>query len=122
MPRRVWKSNRLKAKFTNLVYRDGCIYGLDDGIMVCLGAADGTLKWKEGRYGHGQVILAADLLLVMAESGEVMLIEPVPEEHRKLTSFPALRSKTWNPPALAGEFLLVRNDKEAACFRMPLMK
>ena len=69
-----------------------------------------------------QVILAADLLLVMAESGEVILSEPVPEEHRKLTSFSALRSKTWNPPALAGEFLLVRNDKEAACFRMPLAK
>ena len=35
---RIWKSNRLKAKFTNLVYKDGYIYGLDDGIMVCLDA------------------------------------------------------------------------------------
>ena len=54
---RLWKSNRLKAKFTNVVYRDGFIYGLDDGTMVCLDAATGEQKWKEGRYGHGQEIL-----------------------------------------------------------------
>lgn len=121
-PRRVWKSTRLKAKFTNVVYRDGCIYGLDDGILVCLDASDGSLKWKEGRYGHGQVILVDDLLLLMAESGQLILIEPVPDEHRRLASFSVLTGKTWNPPALAGEYLLVRNDKEAACYRMPVVK
>lgn len=117
---RIWKSIRLKAKFTNVVYRDGFIYGLDDGILVCLDAADGTLKWKEGRYGHGQMILTGALLLVAAESGDMVLVEPVPEEPRELTRFTALHGKTWNPPALAGEYLVVRNDKEAACYRLPL--
>ena len=119
---RIWKSIRLKAKFNNVVYRDGFIYGLDDGILVCLDAADGALKWKEGRYGHGQVILSGSLLLVTDESGDVVLVEPVPQEHRELTRFPALHSKTWNPPALAGDYLVVRNDKEAACYRLPIAK
>lgn len=119
---RIWKSIRLKAKFTNVVVREDFIYGLDDGILVCLDAADGSLKWKEGRYGHGQVILAGSLLLVTEESGDIILIEPVPQEHRELTRFAALHGKTWNPPALAGEFLVVRNDKEAACFRLPMAK
>ena len=117
---RIWKSIRLKAKFTNVVYRDGFIYGLDDGILVCLDATDGALKWKEGRYGHGQVILSGSLLLVSAESGDIVLVEPVPQDHRELTRFTTLHGKTWNPPALADEFLLVRNDKEAACFRLPV--
>jgi len=119
---RIWKSIRLKAKFTNVIYRDGFIYGLDDGILVCLDAADGSLKWKEGRYGHGQVILTGDLLLIMDEGGDVVLVEPVPQEHRELTRFPALPGKTWNPPALAGEHLVVRNDKEAGCYRLPILK
>ncbi len=119
---RLWKSNRLKAKFTNVVYLDGHIYGLDDGIMVCLDASNGELEWKEGRYGHGQVILTGHLLLIMAESGDVVLMEPTPQEHRELTRFTAFKGKTWNPPALAGEYLLVRNDKEAACYRLPLVK
>jgi hypothetical protein len=119
---RVWKSNRLKAKFTNVVYRDGYIYGLDDGIMTCLDATSGEQKWKAGRYGHGQEILAGDLLLVGAESGEVILLDPSPEESRELTRFYALKGKTWNPPALAGQYLVVRNDKEAACYRLPVPK
>ena len=119
---RIWKSPRLKAKFTNVVYRDGYIYGLDDGILVCLDAANGEQKWKEGRYGHGQVILTDDLLLVLAENGEMILLEPVPAELRELARFPALNGKTWNPPALAGDHLVVRNDKEAACYRLPTVK
>ena len=119
---RLWKSNRLKANFTNVVYRGGFIYGLDDGIMVCMDASNGQQKWKQGRYGHGQEILVADLLLVTAESGEVILLEPTPEESRELAHFSALKEKTWNPPALAGQFLLVRNDKQAACYRLPVLK
>ena len=88
--------------------------------MVCLDASNGDLKWKEGRYGHGQEILVADLLLVTGESGEVILLEPNPQQPRELTRFAALNSKTWNPPALAGDYLLVRNDKEAACYKLPL--
>ena len=119
---RIWKSIRLKAKFTNVVYRDGFIYGLDDGILVCLDVTDGSLKWKEGRYGHGQVILSGSLLLVTDEGGDMVLVEPVPAGHRELTRFTALHGKTWNPPALAGEYLLVRNDKEAACYRLPIAR
>jgi len=117
---RLWKSNRLKAKFTNLLYRSGFIYGLDDGIMACLDATNGELKWKQGRYGHGQEILVDDLILIAAESGEMVLLDPNPLETRELTRFSALEGKTWNPPALAGPYLLVRNDKEAACYLLPL--
>ena len=117
---RVWKSTHLKAKFTDLIYRDGFIYGLDDGTMVCLDAVTGERKWKDGHYGHGQELLAGDLLLVTAESGEVILLDPNPQAARELTRFSALKGKTWNPPALAGQYLVVRNDKEAACYRLPL--
>lgn len=119
---RRWKTNRLKAKFNNLVTRDGCVFGLDDGILACLDLASGGLKWKDGRYGHGQFILVRDLLLITAENGEVALVEPVPTGRRELTRFQALRGKTWNPPAMAGDLLVVRNDQEAACYRLPVVR
>jgi outer membrane protein assembly factor BamB len=96
------------------------VYGLDDGILVCFDPAAGDLKWKGNRYGHGQMLLVGDSILLMAENGEVLLIQPSPQEEIVIGRFRALRSKTWNPPALAGEFLFVRNDSEAACFKVRL--
>jgi outer membrane protein assembly factor BamB len=103
-----------------LVVRNGFLYGLDDSILVCLDPATGRLKWKQGRYGHGQLLLVGDLLLVQAESGDVVLVEANPAEHRQLGRFRALASKAWNNPALSGRYLLVRNDQEAACYELPV--
>jgi outer membrane protein assembly factor BamB len=92
---------------------------LDDGILACLDLATGDRKWKDGRYGHGQVLLADDVLLVQTEPGPVALVEANPSEYRELARLGALSSKTWNTPALAGDLLLVRNDQEAVCYRLP---
>lgn len=116
----IWKNRNLKPKFTNVVRREGCIYGLDDGTLVCLDLDTGERKWKEGRYGHGQMLLVDDVLLIQAESGDVVLVEANPNEHRELGRFSAIEGKTWNNPVLAGIYLLVRNDQEAACYELPL--
>ena len=61
-------------------------------------------------------------MLIQGERGQVLLVRANPERHEELASFDALTSKTktWNPPTLAGSYLLVRNDVEAACFRIPV--
>jgi outer membrane protein assembly factor BamB len=115
-----WESPRLKSKFANLALYDGFVYGLDDGVLVCLDPATGERRWKGGRYGHGNLIMVGDLLLVQTEAGDVVLVEPTPEEHRELGRFTALPGKAWNPLALAGGLLLVRNDGEAALWALPL--
>jgi outer membrane protein assembly factor BamB len=118
----VWESRRLKSKFASVVASEGTVFGLDDGVLVALDPATGERLWKRGRYGHGQLLLVGDLLLVQAENGEVVLVEASGEEHRELGRFTALSGKTWNPPALSGDLLLVRNDQEAAAFRLPLAR
>ena len=116
----VWKSPRIKAKFANMVYRDGFVYGLDDGVLVCLDPQDGKRRWKRGRYGHGQLILIDDILLIMSESGDVLLVEARPDRHVELARMTAFNGKTWNPPAFAAPYLLVRTDSEAACYELAL--
>jgi outer membrane protein assembly factor BamB len=117
----VWRSIRMKAKFANMIRKDGFLYGLDDGILACLDLADGSQRWKEGRYGHGQLLLVGDLLLVTAENGEVVLLEPTPDAPNELSRFTAFDHKQWNPPALAGQLLLVRTHREAAAYVLPLL-
>jgi outer membrane protein assembly factor BamB len=118
----LWSNNRLKTKFCTAVMYHEHVFGLDDGILACLDLRTGDQTWKAGRYGHGQIIKVGDLLIVQAEEGDVVLGELDPRRWRELGRIKALSGKTWNNPALAGPYLLVRNDHEAACFELPLMQ
>lgn len=121
--RAVWsRPNLLKTKFTNVVLHDGHAYGLSDGILECVRVADGTRAWKGGRYGQGQVLRVGPLLVVQAETGEVVLVDCVPGQHRVRGRIAALDGQTWNNPAVSGDRLLVRNAEEAACWRLPLLE
>jgi outer membrane protein assembly factor BamB len=63
-----------------------------------------------------------DLIIVQTENGPVELVEANPKKLVELGKVSALSSKTWNCPALAGKYLLVRNDAEAACYEVELAK
>ena len=119
----VWKQIKFQAKFSNPVERGGFVYGVSDGMFACLDLKDGTVRWKGGRYGHGQGLLVGEHYLQMTEiPGDIVLLHPTPEAANELARFRVFDEKTWNPLALSGDLLLVRNDREAACIRLPLAK
>jgi outer membrane protein assembly factor BamB len=117
---RRWNSRELKPPFNDFVVHAGFIYGFDTNSFCCLDARTGELRWKEGRYGQGQVLLLADqgLLLVITERGEAVLLAADPDRHDERGRFQAVNGKTWNLPAVAGGRLYVRNAKEMACYEL----
>jgi outer membrane protein assembly factor BamB len=115
-PREIWRNNRMKNQFTSSVLHQGYIYGLDNNILACVDANTGELKWKGGRYGYGQVVLADGHLIVATEDGDLALVRPNPERHEEIAKFSALNGKTWNHPSFADGILLVRNLQEMAAF------
>jgi outer membrane protein assembly factor BamB len=117
-----WRNRHLKAKFSSVVERNGYVYGFDDAILTCLNLSSGERCWKGGRYGFGQLLLCNDLLLVQMESGEVALVQAIPDRFQELGRCPALSQRTWNHPVLVGNLLLVRNDRESACFELALQQ
>ena len=114
--RLLWENTRLKNRFSSSVVHDGFIYGLDETILTCLDAATGDVKWKGGRYGHGQFLLASGHLILLTEDGDLVLVRATPERHDEVARFAVLDGKTWNHPALNGGRLLVRNLAEMAAF------
>jgi outer membrane protein assembly factor BamB len=114
--RLVWENTRLKNRFSSSVEHQGFIYGLDENILTCLDAATGETRWKAGRYGHGQFVLADGHLVLLSEDGDLALVRATPEGHREIARFPVLDGKTWNHPALDEGRLLVRNLAEMAAF------
>jgi outer membrane protein assembly factor BamB len=109
-------SRALRCKFSSPVAYQGFIYGLDEGILACVDARTGKRKWKGGRYGNGQVLLAGDLLVILSESGKLVLVEATPEAERQLGSIQAIEGKTWNNFAIADGRAYVRNADEMACY------
>jgi hypothetical protein len=63
------------------------------------------------------VLRVRDLLVVQAESGEVVFVDCSPEKHRVRGRLAALDGQTWNNPCVTPDRLLVRNAEEAACYR-----
>jgi len=112
----LWRNKNMKNKFTSSVFWQGHIYGLDEDILVCLDAETGQRKWKDGRYGYGQVLLASGHLIVMCGQGDLALVKATPDGHDEVARFPAIKGKTWNVPALSDGRLLIRNGAEMACY------
>lgn len=112
----IWENNNMKNKFNSSVLHNGYIYGLDEGILVCLDVNTGERKWKDGRYGYGQVILAGDHLIVTSDKGDVALVKASPAQYTEVARFSAVQGQTWNYPAIAEGRLLVRNSNEMAAY------
>jgi outer membrane protein assembly factor BamB len=119
--REVWHDGGLlRTKLTNVAVHAGFVYALDDGMLECVELATGAKRWKAGRYGHGQILLAGEHLLVCSEEGEVSLVEPDPARADAVRGrFQALAGKCWAHLALAGGVLLVRNAEECAAWELP---
>lgn len=118
--KKIWKGKAMKTKFSNVSIVAGHAYGLSEGKLSCVKVATGKTVWTGDYYGYGQNIVVGDHVLIQAEDGHVALAEVSPEAFRAVAEMEALRYKTWNAPTLAGAYLLVRNDREAACFKLKL--
>jgi len=116
--RTVWENVNMKNKFNSSVLHQGYVYGLDEGILSCLDVKTGERKWKGGRYGYGQVLLASGHLIVITDTGDLALVRATPDQYTEVARFSAIQGKTWNYPAIAGGRLLVRNGNEMAAYNI----
>ncbi len=116
----IWAASAPRTKFSSASVFGTHAYALDEGTLCCVDLTTGERGWREGRYGFGQQIrLGESLMLVQAEKGFVALVKANPAKLEEVSRLEALNAKTWNPPTLAGRWLLLRNDREAVCFELP---
>lgn len=115
----VWTTRKYAARYACPVLFAGHVFGLTDGRLICLDAATGAVRWKDGSFGNGQILLAGNKLVVTNERGRVHLVTADPAEFREVGSVDVFADRTWNMPALAGNQLFVRNHHEMACLELP---
>jgi outer membrane protein assembly factor BamB len=119
--RSVWSNPRvLRTKLTSAILHDGRAFALNEGILECVDLNDGSRLWKGDRYRHGQMLIVGDDLILLSEDGDLYLVPANAKKSKRSPAIHALSGNTWNNLCLWGEYLIVRNAQEAACFRLQL--
>ena len=100
--------------YATAVVRDGVLYGYHgrQEYGPSLRAVDvrtGDVRWSEDRFGAGSITLAGGRLVILRESGELLLAEASPEGFRPLARASILPGVVRAYPALADGRLYARN-------------
>ena len=107
------------------VIKDGFAYSLSDGFFECSNITDDEQEGrrtfrKRDRFGNGQLLLIGDHLLIHTEHGKLKLVKATPDKYVEIGEIPTIKGICWNTICLYDKYLLVRSEREAACFELSL--
>ncbi|MEM7584168.1 MAG: PQQ-binding-like beta-propeller repeat protein [Acidobacteriota bacterium] len=108
----VWQTRGMKNQFSSSVYHDGHLYGFDNKNLKCIDATTGEDRWRKGGLGHGSLIYADGHLLILSESGELVLAEATPKAYTEKAAFEVANAKSWTVPTLYAGKLYIRNEQD----------
>lgn len=125
--RLLWHDDFLESHWSTPVCHQGFLYGLFtpdnyEAELRCIDLLTGVQQWAVGGFGRGAATLVNGLLLIVSETGELVLAEPSPAEYRELGRLLAIPgfhtdyNKCWNSPAVADGRVFVRSTAWGAMF------
>lgn len=123
-PRPVWAGNDILSNhYATSVYHKGYLYGFHgrqerSPALRCVNADSGDVVWTKPAYGGGAILGVGDRLLIMRESGELVMIKGSPEKYMELTSGQILGREARALPAFSSGVLYARDDRILVAVRL----
>ena len=117
----LWASDDvLSNHYATSIYHDGYLYGFHgrqefNPSFRAVELRTGKVRWSQDRFRAGSVSLLGDRLLILRETGELILAAASPDAFRPLARAQVLPPTLRAYPALADGFLYVRNDDTLVC-------
>jgi outer membrane protein assembly factor BamB len=113
----LWASDEvLSNHYATSLHRNGILYGFHgrQEFGPSLRAVDmrtGMVKWSQEQFRAGSLLLAGDRLVILRESGELLLAPASPDGFKPTARAQILRGGVARPyPALADGILYARNE------------
>jgi outer membrane protein assembly factor BamB len=112
----LWTSDEvLTNHYATSVYRDGILYGFHGRQEFgpefrAVDMRSGKVRWTQPRFLAGSVILAGDRLVILRETGELVLAAASGDAFRPLARAQILPATVRAFPALADGRLYARNE------------
>jgi hypothetical protein len=117
---RVYRHTRMRNHFSNSVLWDDHLYGFDEHTLTCMDFRTGEIRWRDGSVGKGAVIAADGLLILLGESGKLVLAKATPDGFKPTAEWEFSANRCWSLPALANGKLYLRDQRRIVC--LPLQK
>lgn len=109
----VWHHRRLRVHHTNMVCKDGIVYGSSGDFgpapLSAVDAKTGTVKWQTRAFSKASILLAGDKLFVTDDDGSVGMAKITNEGLEVLGEQQLLKANSWTVPMLNGKTLFVRD-------------
>ncbi len=125
--KQTWKNLALTCYFStpvavgpNLYMVTGTFIPPIQATLRCVEARTGKQLWshpKVGRYHAALIRTGNDRLLMMEDSGTLVLLEPSPQGYHELARS-KICGETWAHPALTNGRLYVRDNTELLCLQL----
>ena len=111
---KVWQNRNMRNQINCSVLWEGHIYGFygqvdGGGKLTCLDLATGEKKWSQGGMGTGSLMIADGKLIILGETGTLVIAAASPEGFKELASAEILTGKCWTVPVLANGRIYARN-------------
>jgi outer membrane protein assembly factor BamB len=114
---RAWSNPALKINLSTPALVDGYLYSQGPSRnFICADAITGALKWEAPGFGkeNSSTIAIGKNLLVLTDSGELVLLAATPTTYKELTR-QQVCGKNWNFPAFVDGKLYLRDHRELLC-------
>jgi outer membrane protein assembly factor BamB len=118
----LWRTpKKLESHWSTPVYSKGYLYGIFGSKMYgkaplkCIEAATGKEMWSKDNFGPGGLLLVDDQLVVLDDSGTLVLVEASPKAYNEIYHTKAVDGKCWNAPSISEGRIYVRSTTEGAC-------
>jgi outer membrane protein assembly factor BamB len=112
----IWSSDEAMSNhYATSVIHNGTLYGFHgrqefNPSFRAVALDTGAVRWSVDRFKAGTVTLAGDMLVILRETGELVLAAASPDGFRPLAQAPVLPPTVRGHPALADGFLYARNS------------
>jgi outer membrane protein assembly factor BamB len=117
----VWLSNdALSNHYATSVYHERRLFGFHGRqefgpVFRAVDMESGKVLWSTGRFGAGTVTLAGSRLLIVRETGELMLAAASPTAFQPIATAQILPPTVRAYPAIADGLVYIRNDDTLVC-------
>ena len=120
----LWSNDRsLSCHFSTPVYHEGYLFGFDGRAesgteFRCVEVKNGKVHWSKEGFGCGSMILAEGNLIVLSESGDLVLVECKSDKYHEKARASVLTGPCRAHMALANGRLYARDNRKVVCWNL----